>query len=102
MPDHATTRQSWLDTRWLTARNGQGGYTDHVVLHTELATQAGTYATVCGLVVFPAALVVPPGQRCSMCIAYRERSVQRHGQHHQQRTSHKPGWLARFLGHDEH
>jgi len=94
MSNHSTaTRQSWLDSCWLTARNGQDGYTDHVVLHEELATQAGTYVTICGLVVYPAALVVPPGQCCNNCTAYREPSVQRHDRHHQHRTSHKV-WLA--------
>src|SRR5262249_17161891 len=98
MSDHSTTtRESWLDTCWLTARNGQGGYTDHVVRHEELATRAGRYATICGQVVYPAALIVPPGQCCNHCMADRHANLH-HGRH---RTSHKPGWLARLLGHDE-
>jgi hypothetical protein len=100
MPEPSTTtRQSWLDTCWLTARNSQGGYTDHVVLHEELATRAGAYVTICGLVVYPAALIVPSGQCCTRCTAYRHASMHHGRQQH--RDSHKPGWLARLLGHDE-
>lgn len=100
VPDHYT-HTAWgpcRDVFWLTT-NSQGGHTDHMVTQEAFATGSGTYTAICGSIVHPASMTVPPGPQCSRCLAYLEASLhQNHGRHQRHRSPHQPGWFMRMLG----
>lgn len=99
MSDHIpTTRSIRRHTFWLTTMGDEVSHVDHAVPYEEMASGLGTYTAVCGMVVHPTAMSVPPGWRCTRCVAVLEAGTRRHGPHKHRRGHYQSGWLGRVLG----